>query len=220
MDVEPTPAATLTLAGAKGVGFGYSVALSADGTTAFVGAPFYGHVSGLSAPGAIFVFHVASADAWASTSTPAATLSIPDDTFLGIALAVSSGGTTLLAGDPFLDSWGGGAEVFHASAEDAWVSSTSSTATLTDSGQDTFIGGSVAISGDGATAVLGDTAANNNAGGALVFHVASAGAWASSSTATAYLSDENRPATYFALGWAVALSGDGTTAFLGAPGPQ
>ncbi|MCI4354831.1 MAG: PASTA domain-containing protein [Thermoplasmata archaeon] len=214
-----TPGATLKAGSGKIlVGFGSSVAISADGTTAFVGAPYNGSKVGLSAPGAIFVFHVASEDAWASTSTPAATLSIPGDELLGMALAVSNDGTTLLAGDPFLDSWGGGAEVFHASGEDAWVSSTSSTATLTDSGQDTFIGSAVAISGDGTTALLGDTDANNSAGGALVFHVPSAGAWASSSTANAYLSNENRPFSYAALGWAVALSNDGTTAFLGAPG--
>ncbi len=214
-----TPGATLTPGGSKGlVGFGSSVALSADGTTAFVGAPFDGLKVGLGAAGAIFVFHVAGEDAWASTSTPTATLTVDGDIFLGLALAVSADGSTLLAGDPFLDGSGGGAEIFHASGEGAWVSSTSSTATLSDPTQDTFVGSSVAISGDGATALLSDTDANNGAGGADLFHVASPDSWASSAAPTAYLSDENRPFSYAALGWALALSSDGTTAFLGAPG--
>jgi hypothetical protein len=217
-----TPNATLKPGGGKGlVGFGYSVALSADGTTAFVGAPDAGTEVGLLSSGRIFVFHVASEDAWASTSTPTATLTFTDTVLLGFALAVSNDGTTLLAGDPYLDGLVGGAEIFHATAEDAWVSSTSPTATLTDAneaGNDFAVGSSVAISADGTTALLADTGASNGAGGADVFHVASAGAWASSTTPTAYLSDENRYFSYAALGWSLALSGDGTTAFLGAPG--
>jgi PASTA domain len=214
-----TPTATLKPGGTSPIGLGAGVALSADGTTAFVGAPYYGaKVGQLIPPGAVLVFHVASEDAWSSTSTPTATLTTASDGSLGFSLAVSNDGTTLLAGGPFLDGWGGGAEVFHASDEAAWVSSTSSTATLTDSGQDTFIGTAVALSSDGTTALLSDTTANNGAGGAIVFHVASADAWASSSAPAAYLSNEGRPSSHAALGWAVALSGDGTTAFLGAPG--
>lgn len=213
-----TPGATLTLSGKGPVSFGTSVALSADGTSAFVGAPAHGKRVGLTIPGAIFVFHVASEEAWASTSTPTATLTVPDSIFLGIALTVSADGTTLLAGVPFSNGFGGGAEIFHTSAEDGWVSSTSPTATLSDPGQDLGVGSAVAISDDGKTALLSDTDANDGAGAADVFHVANEGAWADSSAPAAILSNESRNSSIDALGWSVALSGDGTTAFLGAPG--
>src|SRR5947207_3434995 len=49
--------------------FGYNVSLSADGTTALVGAPdaFGG--------GGAYIFHVSDAGSWATTDTPVATLS-------------------------------------------------------------------------------------------------------------------------------------------------
>src|SRR5579871_5034507 len=69
-----TPTATLTSGSPKHQGFGLNVALSADGTTAFVGAP--GAVTGGPRSGAIYVFHVSAEGAWATSSTPAATLSV------------------------------------------------------------------------------------------------------------------------------------------------
>ncbi len=211
-----TPTATLTSAAAGShAAFGLRPILSADGTTAFVGAPLQGGGNG-----AVYVFHVASEDAWTSTSTPTATLTVGGSFVLGGSMSASPDGTTLVIGDPDYSNGLGGAYVFHASAEDAWVSSASPTATLSNAGESTNdggVGGTVAISGDGTTALLSDDPSGNGAGGADLFHVASEDGWVSSSAPTAILSNANGHADD-GLGESLALSGDGTTAFLGAYG--
>ena len=210
-----TPAATLTRKVAADDGFGSSVALSADGTTAFVGAHGHGHGAG-----AVYVFHVSSEDAWASSSTPTATLTGGLTAALGTAVAASSDGTTLVAGAPDANSAAGRGYVFHVSSEDAWVSSSTPTATLGNAGQssaDQHAGSVVAISGDGTTALLSDIESGKQRGRAYVFHVASEAGWVSSSVPTAMLSNASG-STGDALGFSLALSGDGTTALLGAPG--
>src|SRR5205823_4858529 len=72
---------------------GYSVAMSADGTTALVSAPGAGNQKG-----AAYIYHVASAGSWTSSSTPTATLAgtsqygFGED--LGRNVALSADGTT------------------------------------------------------------------------------------------------------------------------------
>jgi len=210
-----TPIAALTHPSAA-QGFGFDVALSADGTTAFVGA-----TSANGPPGAIYVFHVSAEDAWASSSTPTATLTKSDASLIGYVLAVSPDGTTLVAGDPLHDSSAGAAFVFHVSSEEAWASTSTPTATLSNAGEDPNdfgVGVSVAISGDGTTALVSD-AFNPSGGGAYVYRVPAEDAWTSSSTPTAILSDANSTPKDL-LGVGLALSGDGTVAFLGAPAPN
>ena len=195
--------------------FGFGIALSADGTTAFVGAPIA--EAGGSGLGAVYVFHVGAEDAWASSSTPTATLTVSDGIFVGVSLAVSLDGTTLVAGAPGFFS-AGVAHVFHVSSEGAWASTSTPTATLSNAAasSDDEVGGSVAISGDGTTALVGDSDYRGG-GGAYVYHVSAESGWTSSSTPTAILFDVNS-GDYDALGVSVALSGDGTVALLGAPG--
>ena len=211
-----TPTATLTKHGA--FLFGLSVALSPDGTTAFVGAPLNG--KSLFGAGAIYVFHVSAEDAWASSSNPMAKLTAASNgVFLGIALAVSADGTTIVAGAPFLNTIAGGAYIFHASSESAWASTSTPTATLTDaaeSSDDGFAGAVVAMSADGTTVLISD-AGNPDGGGAFLFHASAENAWASSVTPTAILTDTGSGPDDF-LGDALALSADGTLALLGAPG--
>jgi hypothetical protein len=187
--------------------FGQAVALSADGTTAFVGAPVDPDISG---PGAIYVFHVSGEDAWSSSSKPTATLTVTNSAYLGSALALSTDGTTLLVGAPFV----GAAYVFHVSSEDAWASTSTPAATLTLDDTEELTGASVAISGDGTTALITDYA---NGGGAAVYHVSDASAWTSTSTPTAILTDANDVSDDSLGLFGLALSGDGTVALLGAP---
>jgi hypothetical protein len=208
-----TPTAVLRTKNAWGLGAG--IALSADGTTAFVGADRTG--IGVSSSDAIYVFHASAEDGWASSSTPTATLS--GAAGVGSKLAVSADGTTLVAGGftSSGDALKNAAYVFHTSSESAWVSSSTPTATLTNAGEGTsaiFGPAAVAISGDGMTALLGDYA-DASGSRAYVFHVAAENAWMTSSTPTAILSDANNAKGY--LGYSLALSGDGTVAFLGAP---
>ena len=212
------PTATLTNKPGKAPDqfFGRSIALSADGTTAVIGAPLAG--TGL-AIGRIYVFHVAAEGAWKSSSKPKAALKVNRD-FVGDSVALSSDGTTLVTGTPETGpTGGGGAFVFHATSEGSWVSTLSPVATLSYDGEgrtDSFVGDQVAISGDGKTAILGDSQ-NASGGGAYVYHVASETSWTTSSTPTAILTDANSGSKDY-LGWSVALSGDGTVALLGGPG--
>jgi hypothetical protein len=187
------PAATLTKAHevAQG-GFGDAVALSPDGKTAFVGAPFGPHFL---APGAIYVFHVSAEDAWSSSSKPTAALTVSHSIFLGFALAVSADGSTLVAGDPAYKDPAGGAFVFHVSSEGSWASTSTPAATLTINDMDgNELGYRAAISGDGTTVLLTDFGAGNageTGGGAAVYHASAENAWASTSTPDAVLSDAN-----------------------------
>ncbi len=213
---------TATLRGTGGEDLGFHVALSADGTTAFAAAPARIDNAAFTV-GAVLVFHVSDESAWASTSTPTAVLIIDNGGLFGFGtggLAVSPDGTTLIAGDAGYNAFAGAAYVFHVASENAWASTSTPTAILTNAADTSEADAGyrqVAISGDGATALIGATAALSGAGRGYLFHVASAAAWTSSSTPTAILSNAGGVANDI-LGWGVALSGDGTTAFLGAPG--
>jgi PASTA domain len=213
------PVATLTNKRSAHAFFGAALALSADGMTAFVGAPLSG--SGIFPAGEIDVFHASAEDAWSSSSKPAAKLTVKHGTLVGISLALSPDGTTLVAGAPFYDSFAGGAYVFHASGEGAWTTRSSPTATLSNAAEskddDLGVGFAVAISADGTTALVSDDSNLDTGGGAYVYHVSSADSWTSSSTPTAILSDASSGSDD-SLGNALALSSDGTVALLGAPG--
>jgi hypothetical protein len=105
--------------GAEGGGLGVAVALSADGTTALIGATHLNtHV------GAAYVFR-AAADGWISSNTPDAVLTdgwaglFGDD--FGGAVALSPDGRTALVGAPdFAHGPGGAAYLFRVRAPDDW----------------------------------------------------------------------------------------------------
>ncbi|HEY2354084.1 MAG TPA: PASTA domain-containing protein [Gaiellaceae bacterium] len=212
------PTAALTLPSHPVVVLGYAVALSTDGTTAFVAAPAAGSGSS-DRPGVVYVFHVATEDAWTSSSTPTATLAAAGSVNLGIGgLALSADGTTLVAGAPFYNDPVGGAYVFHASSDAAWVTSSIPTAVLSapsEASANCCVGSAVTISGDGTTALVSDFGnpdVDAADGGAFVYHVAAEDSWTSSASPAARLSDAHDGVDY--LGAGLALSGDGTAAFL------
>jgi virginiamycin B lyase len=208
-----TPTATLTDPnGATGDASSTSVALSADGTTAFIGANAI-----LSLEGVVYVFHVPSEGSWANSSTPAAILTAPtgrNGDFFGTSVALSADGTTAL----IVASGLGSAYVFQVPSEGSWANSSAPTATLTSAASATAVLGSAALSADGTTALIGAANANgvsSDTGAAYVFHVPSEGSWATSSTPTATLTNA-AGASGDAFGCSVALSADGTTALIGA----
>lgn len=208
-----TPAATLS--GARVDSLGWGMALSADGTTAFVGTPF-----GAGGIGGVYVYHVASEDAWASTSTKTATLTGGTVGYFAASLAASSDGTTVVVSDPLYNDYAGGAVVYHVSGESAWASTSTPTAILSNAAEprsDAYAGATVAISSDGTTVLLSDFASKKHAGGAYLFRATSEASWLSSSAPTAILSNASGAANDL-LGAGLALSADATTAFLGAPG--
>ena len=205
------PTAKLTNA-ADPTGFGSGVALSSDGTTALVG-----DVEGAD------VFHVATADSWRDSSIPAATL-VADAAGavaggLSIAVALSADGTTALIGATSLHTFVGAAYVFHSAAADAWASSATPDAVLTDGAIGLFgdgFGGAVALSPDGTTALVGaPNLAFGPAGAAYFFHAGSPDAWTSTADPDA-VAGQHGGGRGAVPGWSVALSEEGT-ALIGEP---
>jgi hypothetical protein len=192
--------------------FGFAVAVSADGTTALVGAPDVHHSGG-----AAYIFHASSAGSWSSRATPTATLTkagLSQEQEFGFDVALSGDGTTAFVGTPgYLGGSAPGAiYVFHVSAENAWAPTSAPTATVT-AGGGYHLGYSLAVDPDGTTLVAGAPFLGKPGGG-YVFHVATEGGWASTSTPTATLTDADESSGDEAVGFSVAISGDGTTVLL------
>ncbi len=211
-----SPTATLTKSSsASGDSEGFSVALSADGTTALVGAPFAGGGNG-----AVYLYHVSSASSWASASSPVVIAdpgSSNTDAF-GIAVTLSPDGTTAAIGG---NQGGDGAVyVYHASSESAW-SSASEVKTFTDPNSQTgdLFGDALSISSDGTTLLAGAREANVSpsplAGAAYIYQASGEASWSSGALAVTLTNSSGVAGDSF--GAAVALSGDGTTAAVGAP---
>jgi hypothetical protein len=200
--------------------FGRSVAVSGDGSTALVGADNDEDPNGMneddrySGAGSAYVF-VREGGAWRQIAKLA-----PDDgdsyDLFGRSVAVSSDGTTVLVGavldeDPN-GEYAGSAYVF-AREGGAWRQTAKLAPDDGDPGD--YFGGSVAVSSDGSTALVGalydEDPNGDDAGSAYVF-AREGGAWRQ----TAKLApDDGDPVDHF--GEAVAVSGDGATALVGAP---
>jgi len=196
--------------------FGSSVALSADGEVAVVGAPGDEDPNGRNA-GAAYVFESGDGD-WHQRAALGAADGGAGDEF-GSAVALSSDGTTVLVGalhdaDPN-GRQAGSAYVFDV-ADGDWRQTAKLVPGDGDS-KDTF-GWSVALSGDGATAVVGapdDEDPNRDAAGSAYVFDAAGGQWEQSAK---LVPDEGDPDDMFGI--SVALSGDGTTALVGALGDE
>jgi hypothetical protein len=104
-------------------------------------------------------------------------------------VSLSTDGATALVADPRLAGIRGGAHIFHVAGEGAWATSSAPTATLTDSGSHAkdVLGDANALSGDGATALLGAPGVRFATGAADAYHASDASSWASTTTATAIL---------------------------------
>jgi len=230
-----SPAESLVQTGTKLSGhegaaerLGSTVALSADGTTGLVGSPRAG-------AGAAYVINRSAAGTWSlgqqlgpgGTGGDGECAASPEDEAEDClsrhSVALSSDGQTALVGAPRAPApctTGGIARTCAAQGE-AWVFARSGAtwtlqATLTGGVEETpggHFGHSVALSGDGSTAVVGAPADENGHGGAWVFK-RSGSSWTQDGTALASRdgSMESR------FGGSVALSDDGTTALIGGPG--
>ncbi len=184
--------------------FGTSVALSADGNTAIVGDP-----SATAAPGAAWVYTRTGAT-WTHSATLVGEETANEGRF-GRSVALSADGNTALVGDPSGFNERGAGWVF-AREGSTWTRE----APLKDEEESVVahLGRSVALSGDGATALLGAPGDSSYTGAAWVFTFGG-GAWTQESGKFGKLVGEGAgPGTHF--GKAVALSGDGGTALVGA----
>jgi FG-GAP repeat len=126
---------------------------------------------------------------------------------LGRAVALSGDGQTALVGAPGRDSGAGAVYVFTRSGT-SWVQEQELTAA--DAAPGDRFGGSVALSSDGSTALIGADARASATGAAYVF-VRSVTTWTQQQELAA---PDGAPGDR--LGGSVALSGDGSTALIGA----
>ena len=191
--------------------FGQSVAVSSDGNTALIGAPYTGFTATTGqAPGAAYVY-VRSGGTWSEQTELVGTGAI-GDAFQGSSVALSADGNTAIVGGPSDDSYVGAAWVFTRSGT-TWTQVSKLVALTFTGGPDPSAeqGWSVALSGDGATALLGAPYDGGNDVGATWVFVKQNGTWTqrgSKLTATTHPAQQ---------GYSVALSTDGSTALVGGP---
>ena len=161
----------LTVPGAANDWFGYSIAMSSDGSTIAVGA-VYATVNGNKAQGSASVF-ARSGGKWALEKTVTGKDGVAGDLF-GYSVSLSADGGTLAVGATGADAGGnadqGSASVFTRSG--GWALQATLT-TATPAAKANF-GTSVALSADGNTLAVGGP--NAGAGAANVFTRAN-GAW-------------------------------------------
>ena len=180
---------------------GVSVALSADGNTAILGAR-----DSLSA-GAAWVF-TRSSGAWAQQGTKLVGTGAVGSNFKSVSVALSADGKTAILGSPDADSHAGAAWVFTRSGG-AWTQQ-GSKLVGTGAMDPAWQGASVALSFDGNTAIVGGFRDNSNAGAAWVF-TRSSGTWTQQGSKLV-----GTGAVYPAgQGASAALSADGNIALVG-----
>jgi hypothetical protein len=198
--------------GAVAAWFGNAVSLSSDGSTALVGSTL-NTIGANTNQGSAYVF-IRSGNTWTQQTKLTDAIDGADSDYFGHSVALSNDGNTALIGIPNDDisfrTNQGSALVFTRSGS-TWTQQAdlSEGSGLTD---DNF-GWSVALSGDGNTALIGvpgEDIAFNGQGGAIIF-TRSGSTWSIGST----LYDSAGGAAD-ALGYSVALSNDGNTAIVGA----
>ncbi|MCE5259445.1 MAG: FG-GAP repeat protein, partial [Chloroflexi bacterium] len=195
--------------------FGYSVALSADGNTALVGAQGDTGPAETQVPGAAFVF-IRSEGVWSQQAVLTAADRAVGDHF-GISVALSDSGNTALVGayvdDVDANANQGSAYVYE---RDGAVWSEQAHLTASDGAAEDYFGRSVSLSSDGSTALIGANmkmiGGNVKQGAAYIFTRTNT-TWSQQAQLTAV-----DGAAYDWLGVAVAISADGNTALAGAQG--
>jgi len=193
--------------------FGTAVALSSDGSRAFVGAPLADTAGGTDA-GLVRVF-VRTGTSWA----PEATLLAPDgaaNDALGTSVSISTDGSRALIGAPrdttTVGHLRGSARVF-LRAGSSWAQE--GTLLAADGRESDYFGVAVGLSADGSRAIVGadrdDTTAGVDGGSARGF-VRMGTSWAEGAT---LISASSVAGDFF--GGAVAIAGDGSRAAVGTP---
>jgi trimeric autotransporter adhesin len=131
--------------------FWSSIAISGDGSAIVLG--YSGGRVGTIAPGAVYVF-VRPATGWARSFSPVKLTASDGADFdlLGMAVSISSDGTTIAAAADQANHWQGAVYVFVKPAG-GWTNATQTAKLTRSTGQ--FLGNSVAISGNGDTVVAG-----------------------------------------------------------------
>jgi hypothetical protein len=188
---------------------GASVALSADGNTAIVGAP--GDNGNI---GAVWVY-TRSGAVWSQQGAKlvgtSASIQPGYGPQQGASVALSADGNTAVVGGPW-DAQTVGAVWVYTRSGGVW-SQQGDKLVGTGIPHSILQGSSVALSGDGNTAIVGGPGANQNSGAVWVF-TRSGGVWSQQGGALVGTGAQGAAAQ----GSSVSLSGDGNTAIVGGPG--
>jgi FG-GAP repeat len=183
-------------------GFGSAVALSSDGKIALIGAP--GEFGNNESTAIAFVH---SGSAW--NEQGALQPKGVTESLYGSAVALSEVGSTAIVGGPFEAEAYGAAWVFTRSGE-TWSQQSKALEPPGSTGGE--YGTSVALSAEGNTALVGGPIG----GGAVAVYTRSGSTW----TQQGELLTGNGSGSKEQFGQAAALSADGDTALIGAPGAQ
>ncbi len=197
---------------------GFSIALSADGGTALVGAPADNGFAG-----AAWVF-TRVGSTWTQQGPKLSVNEATDaeeeeqcaaevnECGFGRSVALSADGDTALIGAPRANEAQGAAWVFTRSGS-TWSQFGAKLTGSVEAGGDASFGRSVALSGDGATALVGAPRDGAGRGAAWAFTRSTAGFHAQGSR----LTGEDELGVGF-FGRSVALSADGANGLIGGPG--
>ncbi len=185
----------------SGVQFGQSVALSSDGNTALVGAPQDG-----GGTGAAWVFTRAGG-VWTQQGAKITASGQTGNALFGTSVDLSSDGNTAVIGAPADNGELGAAWVFTRSGS-TWTQQGEKLKPKNELGSAAF-GASVALAGDGDTALIGAPHNNGEAGAAWVFE-RSGSTWKQRRKLVGKGHKE-------LFGSSVSLAGDGDTALVGSP---
>jgi hypothetical protein len=192
--------------------FGWSVALSADGSTAAIGCKDDA-IDGEFNTGSVYIFE-ASGGSWSQAQKLTADDGSGGAVF-GSSVAMDDSGSVLLIGATAADEPNGsraGAAYLFTQDGGAWSQGTKLAAD--DGDENDGFGEAVALSNDAATALVGapgDEDANGKKAGSAYVFTQDGDDWSQGAKLAADSGEE-----FDAFGTAVALSGDGTTALLGA----
>jgi IPT/TIG domain len=197
--------------------FGASVALSADGNTALIGGPGHRNVGGpgYDSGGAAWVY-TRSGSTWTQQGGKLTGGGETGGGEFGAAVALAADGDTALIGEP-----GDNSGYYFGGVGAAWVFTRAGSTWTQQGGKLTGGGGiglvrfgeSVALSSDGATALIGGPGDNGHVGAAWVY-ARSGSTW----TQQGEKLKGGGEIGAGELGESVALSADGNTALVGAPG--
>ena len=183
--------------GSEHGGFGVSVALSANGQEALVGAPF----DGPNNSGAVYAF-ARSGSSWTPLGGPILDGEQLEGSYFGISVALSEDGSTAVVGGLGANGGEGAAWIFTRSGS-TWTQQARLPTPSGESGR-LELGYSAAISADGNTVVVGGAGASS--------------AWVYTRTGTTWTQQgPTLPGGNSPFRDSVAMSGDGNTVLVGAP---
>jgi hypothetical protein len=185
--------------------FGRTVALSADASTALIGAP-----ADRSHHGSVWVF-VRSGSAWVQQGTKLTVAGESGEGYVGSALAVSADGSTAVFGGAGDNAFRGGAWVF-ARAGSVWAQQGGKLTGGAEQIGPAHFGRGVALSGSGSLALVGGYGDNGRTGAAWAFS-RSGSAWTQQGAKLTGTEEVGEPH----FGRSVALTSDGAKALIGGP---